>query len=155
MPPTICLPLKIIQSKNGPIYKSHNSWYVFSEFIQKLFRSSFHHYQSIHHFCEAQFLWYFADKGKMPKFTKGNYSCPEARGPSNYLLITSYLFIKLWGSSSNSIWDILLTKEKCPNLQRAITHEIFFRIYSEVNQVIYSPLPIKSPSFKALAPIVF
>ena len=42
-----------------------------------------------------------------------------------------------------------------PNLQRAITHEIFFRIYSKVNQVIYSSLSINSPSFKALAPTVF
>ena len=43
--------------------------------------------------------------------------------------------------------------EKFPNLQRVITHENFFRIYSKVNQVIH--LPIDSPSFKALAPTVF
>ena len=73
-----------------------------------------------------QFLRYFADQGKRPKFTKGHYSCPEAKGPSNFLLITTNLFIKLWGSTSNIIWDILLTREKCPNLQRAITHEMFF-----------------------------
>ena len=48
-----------------------------------------------------------------------------------------------------------MTREKCPNLQRAITHEIFFRIYSKVNQVIYSSLPINLPSFKALAPTIF
>ena len=43
----------------------------------------------------------------------------------------------------------------CPKLQRAITHEVFFRIYSKVNQVIYSPIPIHSPGFKALASMVF
>ena len=64
----------------------------FSEFIQKLIRSSIHHYQSIQvlrlnlHFI---FFRYFADKGKMPKIYKG------------------------------------------PLL------EVFFRIYSKVNQVIY------------------
>ena len=34
--------------------------------------------------------------------------------------------------------------------KEAITLDIFFRIYSKVNQVIYSLLPINSPSFKAL-----
>ena len=42
-----------------------------------------------------------------------------------------------------------------PMLQRAITHDIFFRIYSKVNQVFYSSIPIHSPNFKALALIVF
>ena len=42
-----------------------------------------------------------------------------------------------------------------PKLQRAITHEVFFRIYSKVNQVIYSSLPIHSSTFKALASTVF
>ena len=49
----------------------------------------------------------------------------------------------------------LLTRERCLNLQRAITYEIFFRIYPKVNQVIYSSLPINSPSFKSLALTVF
>ena len=71
------------------------------------------------------------------------------------LLITTNLFTKLWGSSSKSFWDILLTREKCPKLQKAITHEVFFKIYSKVNQVFYSSLPIYASSFKALASIVF
>ena len=91
----------------------------------------------------------------MPKFTKGHHSCPEAIHPSSFLLITTNLFIKLWSSSSNSIWDILLTREKCPNLQRAITHEIFFRIYLKVNQAVYSSLQVYSSSFKTLASISF
>ena len=91
----------------------------------------------------------------MPKFTKGHYSYPEAIGPFNFLLITANQFTKFQGSSSDSIWDILLIREKCPNLQRAITPEIFFRIYSKLNQVIYSSLPINSPSFKAVARTVF
>ena len=41
------------------------------------------------------------------------------------------------------------------NLQMAITYEIFFRIYKKINQVIYSSLPINSPTFKSLALIVF
>ena len=36
-----------------------------------------------------------------------------------------------------------------------ITHEWIFRIYSKVNQVIYSSIPIYSPGFKALASIAF
>ena len=46
-------------------------------------------------------------------------------------------------------------KKKKKKLQRAITHEIFFRIYTEVNRVTYSSLPINSPSFKSLARTVF
>ena len=90
----------------------------------------------------------FCWQGKMPKLTKGHYSYPEAIGPYNFLLITTNLFIKLWGSNSNSIWDILLTRE---NAQI----QIFFRIYSKVNQVIYSSLPINLSSFKSLVPTVF
>ena len=41
--------------------------------------------------------------------------------------------------------------KKCPKLQRAIIHEVFFRIYSQVNQVIYSSIPIYLLGFKALA----
>ena len=43
----------------------------------------------------------------------------------------------------------------CSKLQRIITHEVFFRIYSKVNKVIYLSLPIYSLGFKALASIVF
>ena len=42
-----------------------------------------------------------------------------------------------------------------PKIKRAITHEVFFKIYSKVNQVVYSPLPVYSSSFKALVSIVF
>ena len=44
---------------------------------------------------------------------------------------------------------------KCPKWQRAITQAVLFRIYSKVNQVIYSSLPINSLNFKALASIGF
>ena len=74
---------------------------------------------------------------------------------SGHLLIATNLFIKFQGSSFNSFLDILLTRETCPNLQSAITDKIFFRIYTKVNQVIYLPLPINSPSFKSLALTVF
>ena len=56
---------------------------------------------------------------------------------------------------SNSFLRYFADKAKCLNLQRAIIHEIFFRIYSKVNQVIWSSLSINLPSFKALAPTLF
>ena len=59
------------------------------------------------------------------------------------------------GSSSNSFCDILLTRYKCPKLQRAITQEVFFKISSKVNQVVYSSLPVYSSIFKALASILY
>ena len=40
-------------------------------------------------------------------------------------------------------------------LQSAITHEVFFKISSKFNQVIYSSLQIDLQSFKALAPVIF
>ena len=49
----------------------------FSKFIQKLIRSSTHHYQSIHQVSRLQlqqFLRYFADEVKMPEVTKGRKS---------------------------------------------------------------------------------
>ena len=44
---------------------------------------------------------------------------------SGHLLITTNLFFKFQGSNSNISLDIKLAREKCPNLQRAITHETF------------------------------
>ena len=93
----------------------------------------------------------------MPKITKGHNSWSNFQHfiqKLGHLFITNNLFIKFQGSSFNSFWDILLTREKCPNLQRAITQGIFFRIYSKVNQVIYSSLSINSLSFMALAPTI-
>ena len=49
----------------------------FSEFIQKLIRSSTHHYKSIHQVSRLylkQVLRYFADMVKMPKILKGHNS---------------------------------------------------------------------------------
>ena len=48
----------------------------FLEFIQNLIRSFIQHYQSIHQVSRLASidLRYFTDKGKMPKFTKGQYS---------------------------------------------------------------------------------
>ena len=50
-------------------------------------------------------LRYFADKGNMPKFTKGHYSCNIFQ----YFIITNQ-FTKFQVSSSNSFSDILLTR---------------------------------------------
>ena len=102
---------------------------------------------------------YFADKVKMPKNSKvrNSWSIFQNffKSKSGHLLITTNPLTKFQGSSSNSFWDILLTRYKCPKLQRAITQEVFFKISSKVNQVVYSSLPVYSPSFKALASILF
>ena len=42
-----------------------------------------------------------------------------------------------------------------PKITRAITQEVFFKISSKVNLVVYSSLPVYSSSFKAPASIVF
>ena len=44
---------------------------------------------------------------------------------------------------------------KMPKVIKVITQEVLFRIYSKVNQVIYSSIPIYSPGFKAQASIAF
>ena len=44
-------------------------------------------------------------------------------------------------------------KKKSPKLPRAISLEVFYRIYSKINQIIYSSIPVYSPGFKALASI--
>ena len=95
----------------------------------------------------------------MPKITKGHNSWSIFqnffKSYSGHLLITTNPFTKFQGSSSNSFWDILLTRYKCPKLQRAITQEVFFKISSKVNQFVYSSLPVYLSSFKALALILF
>ena len=98
--------------------------------------------------CFRQFMIFCA------KFYFSAQMATMAIGNANPDIATN-LFIKFQGSSCNSFLDILLTRETCPNLQRAITYKIFFRIYKKVNQVIYSSLPIISPSFKSLALTVF
>ena len=122
-------------------------------FFQNLFKvnqvifSSLPIYSSSYEALAPTVFKIFCWQGKMPKLTKGHYSYPEAIGPYNFLLITTNLFIKLWGSNSNSIWDILLTRE---NAQ-------IYKYFSEFiqNKVIYSSLPINSSSFKSLVPTVF
>ena len=69
--------------------------------------------------------------------------------------MTISLFIKFQGSSFNGFLRYFADKVKCPKLQRAITHEVFFRISSKVNPIIYSSLQINLLSFKALALTVF
>ena len=54
-----------------------------------------------------------------------------------------------------TVFEILLTREKCSKLQRAITHELFFKIYLKVNQVVYSSISVDSSGFKALVLIFF
>ena len=76
---------------------------------------------------------------------------------------------KISGKSKSPSFTILNTnrgtkatsKEEIANtlgetfLDKSSSYAAFFIIYSKVNQVIYSSLPIYSSSFKALAFIVF
>ena len=66
--------------------------------------------------------------------------------------------MKFQNPSMHSSKPMLSIKKVCnvksPKRQRAITQEILFRIYSKVNQVIYSSLPIYFLNFKALSSIV-
>ena len=71
-----------------------------------------------------------------------------------YLLITTNLIIKFQGAIFNSFWDSFW-QGKMPKFTKGHYSYIFFRIYSKVYQVIYSSLPINSPSFKALVQTVF
>ena len=95
----------------------------------------------------------------MPKLTKGH--CSRGIFQNLFKSLSGNLpnitnqFTKFQVSSSNSFFRYLADKVKCPKLQRAITHEILFRIYSKVYQAIYSSLPIYSSSFKAPASVVF
>ena len=50
---------------------------------------------------------------------------------------------------------VTLNHHKRANLQRPIARDVFFRIYSKVNQVIFLSLPIYASSNEALAPTVF
>ena len=119
---------------------------------------STHHYQSIHKVWRLwlqQFLRYFADKVKMPKVTKGHNSWSILLEFIQKLIRSSthhYKFIKFQGSSSNSFLD---DKVKIPKITKGHNSWSNFRIYSKVNQVFYSSLPVYSSSFKALASIVF
>ena len=102
------------------------------------------------------FELYFADKVKCPKLQRAITHEVFFRMYSKVNPVI-YSSLPIYSSSFKGlaaiIFQIIADKRKIPKLQRAITHEIFFQIYSKVKQVNYSS-PINSPSFKALAPTV-
>ena len=49
----------------------------------------------------------------------------------------------------------LMTRYKCPKLQKAIIQEVFFKISAKVNQIVYLLLPDYLSSFKTLVPMAF
>ena len=63
-----------------------------------------------------------------------------AIGSANPVIL--YQLTEFQAPSSNTFREILLTIFECANLQRAITPEIFDRICSKVDRVIYSSSPI-------------
>ena len=67
----------------------------------------------------------------------------KALAPTVFLLLFFFFFFFFF-------FEILLTREKCSKLQRAITIELFFKIYLKVKQVVYSSIPVDSSGFKAL-----
>ena len=91
----------------------------------------------------------------MAQSTKGHNSWNTFqslfKSDSVQFLITTNLFIKLWGSSSNSFLDILLTRENAQNLQRDIT----LAQKQWAPQTSFSSLPIYLSSYEALALTVF
>ena len=98
-----------------------------------------------------------------PYFSKSHMS-EKGHNLDEKKIRVSYFFMrnpcmKFQNSSMHDSNVILCIKKhamyKYSELQRAITHYVFFRICSKVNQVIYSSIPIYSPGFKALASIVF
>ena len=71
-------------------------------------------------------------------YQKGNNSKPETARAHNsnisfnwfkilsgYLLLNPNQYTKYQGSGLNTFWDILLTRSKCLELQRAITVNFF------------------------------
>ena len=137
----------------------------FSEFIQKLIRPSTHHCQSIHLVSRLHLEWfwrYYADKISSILFQR---AITQERGIILMGKNMSAIFfmknsnMKFQNSSIHGSEVMLCIKkhamQKCLKLQRAITHEVFFRIYSKVNDAIYVSVPIYSLGFKPLALMVF
>ena len=134
---------------------------IFFRIYSKLTRSSTYYYQSIHQVSRLwlqQFLRYFADRVKCPKLQRAITHEVFFRIYSKVNQIT-YLSLPIYSSSFKAlaliVFEIFCSQGQYLALQRVITHELFFRIYSKVNQIIKLSLSINSPSFKALAPTVF
>ena len=94
----------------------------------------------------------------MPKFTKGHYLRNIfqnlQKSYSGHRLIITNQFTKFQVTSSSSFLRYFVDKIKIPKITKG-HNSVFFKIYSKVNQVVYSLLQIHSPHFTALALIVF
>ena len=97
----------------------------------------------------------------MPKITKGHNSLSIFffqnlfRSSLGHLLITTNPFTKFQGSSSSIFFRYFADKVKMPKITKGHNSRSIFQIYSKVNQVVYSSLPVYSPSFTTLALTVF
>ena len=96
-------------------------------------------------------------------FSKG-HNARKGHNPEKKKICVSYFFMrnpymKFQSPSMHNSKLMLCMKKsamwKCPKWQGDITWEVFFRIYSKVNQVIYSLPQTYSSNFKALASVVF
>ena len=74
--------------------KGHNSWNIFRIYSKdNQIISSLPIYSSSYEALAPTFFFHiFCWQGKMPKFTFGHHSCPDAIGPSHFLL--TYFFMR-------------------------------------------------------------
>ena len=134
------------------ITKGHNSWSIFQNFFKSW---SGHLLITTNPFTKFQ----GSSSNSFAKITKGHYSRSIFKISSKVNQVV-YSSLPVYSSSFKALasidFEIFCWQVKnAQNSQRAITYEIFFRIYEKVNQVIYSSLPINSPSFRSLALTVF
>ena len=95
----------------------------------------------------------------MPRPTKGhkyvNFPWNSLKIKSGNLHIIPNQHIIFQDLSLSTFLDILLTRPKCAEPQRAVTISIFYGILSKSNQIIYTSFPLTISNFKNQAWILF
>ena len=126
----------------------------FSEFIQKLIRSSTYHTTNLFIGFQGSIFNGFGDillTRFYPYFFGRAISQEMGIILKRKKICISYLFMRnlciKFKTLACTVQKLCYSSkkhamQKCPKLQRAIIHEVFFRIYTKVNQVIYSSIPI-------------
>ena len=152
-----------MQCKNAQSSKGRNSWSIFRIYskVNQVIYSSIPicspGFKALASIVFEIFCW----QDLIHIFSKGHNSGKE-HNPDRIKKYVSAIFscgIHIWSSKTLAITVICyaLKSMQCKNAQSSKGHNSWsiFRIYSKVNQVIYSSIPICSPGFKALASIVF
>ena len=144
------------------ITKGHNSRSIFQNFFKSksgcllLTTSLFISFKALAPTVFEIFCW----QGKNAPNYKRVITQKEFFKISSKVNQVVYSSLPVYSSSfkalAPTVFEIFCWQGKnAPNYKRAITHEVFFRISSKINQVIYSSLQIHLLSFKALALTVF